>query len=320
MSESGENMPRSAAISLPHDRARAASWPGARHGAGPAPAPAETKIDQLGQLEIARRGGPCIVRDTLGQRVRAAPAYTVLLQVQGESRLGHYGLASTLGAGDVALLNNGAPYMVTLDERSEIVLLRVPLRLLKTYLPSPEQFCGRAVRASEGITESAAELMLGICAQLDEGLPPEFGSRIARNLLDLLATAFSIALSNALDGSPVLGDRHARVRLHIEQNLRDPELRPALIAAGLRISPRYLRAIFAAGKESVSAYILRRRLEECARELPDPCLQHLSITDIAFGWGFNSGPHFARSFRSQFGLSPRDFRRLGLERAAQALI
>lgn len=51
---------------------------------------------------------------------------------------------------------------------------------------------------------------------------------------------------------------------------------------------------------TVSAYILRRRLEECARELGDPKLGDQSITDIAFGWGLNSGPHFTRSFRNRF--------------------
>lgn len=34
----------------------------------------------------------------------------------------------------------------------------------------------------------------------------------------------------------------------------------------------------------------------------------LSITDIAFGWGFNSASHFARSFRDAFGMTPRDYR------------
>jgi AraC-like DNA-binding protein len=274
-------------------------------------------VNVLGPIEIVRRcSGPCLLRDGAGAGGRAnVPSYYALLQLRGSSRFSHYGLASGLEPGDLVLINNSAPYLCVLDDASEIVAVRMPARLLRAYLPSPEQSCGRALRAGDGVAESVAELVLGICAQLDAGLPKEFHGRIARNLLDLLATAFSLVLEGRFDGSPVIGDRHARVRLHIERHLRDPELRPSGIAASLRISPRYLRAIFAASKETVSAYILRRRLEECARELPNPLLEHLSITDIAFGWGFNSGPHFARSFRSQFGISPRDYRRLGLERA-----
>jgi AraC family transcriptional activator of tynA and feaB len=66
--------------------------------------------------------------------------------------------------------------------------------------------------------------------------------------------------------------------------------------------------IFAASKESVSTYILRRRLEECARQLADPRWRGHSISDVAFGWGFNSAPHFSRSFRDLYRTSPREYR------------
>jgi hypothetical protein len=83
------------------------------------------------------------------------------------------------------------------------------------------------------------------------------------------------------------------------------------------MSPRYLRAIFATSNETVSAYILRRRLEECARELADPRARAGSITEIAFGWGFNSAPHFTRSFRERYGMSPRQYRTCGASRASR---
>ena len=33
-----------------------------------------------------------------------------------------------------------------------------------------------------------------------------------------------------------------------------------------------------------------------------------TICEIAFTWGFNSAPHFSRSFREQYGMPPRDYR------------
>jgi AraC-like DNA-binding protein len=308
-------MPRRLVASRPAERQQAAGETGSASGP-------DQGITALGPINIVHwKGEAGLALDGAGSPTRnALPCYTVLLQVHGSSRLDHYGLASILNEGDLVLVNNGAPHAIAVGADSELIILHVPLRLLRTYLPSPEQFCGRPLRQGEGISESAAELILGICTQLEQGLTDAFHNRIARNLLDLLATAFSLVLDGKLAGSPVICDRNARVRLYIEENLRDPELCPSLVAARLRLSPRYLRAIFAASKETVSAYVLRRRLEECARELPNPRLQHLSITDIAFGWGFNSGPHFARSFRAHFGMSPRDFRRMGLERAALALL
>jgi len=109
-------------------------------------------------------------------------------------------------------------------------------------------------------------------------------------------------------GSPLLRSRSARVRLRIERDLRDPDLDPAKLTARLRISPRYLWQMFAASNESVAAYILRRRLEECARELADPERRRTSITEIAFSWGFSSASHFTRSFREHYGMSPRQYR------------
>jgi AraC-like DNA-binding protein len=101
--------------------------------------------------------------------------------------------------------------------------------------------------------------------------------------------------------------------LFIEQHLRDPELTPSIIADRLKISSRYLRMIFAANSETPSAYILRRRLEECASRLGDPRWRGHSITEIAFSWGFNSAPHFTRSFRDRFDASPRCYRQQQLD-------
>jgi AraC-like DNA-binding protein len=71
--------------------------------------------------------------------------------------------------------------------------------------------------------------------------------------------------------------------------------------------------IFATSKETVSAYVLRRRLEECARQMADPRWRGHSISEIAFAWGFNSASHFTRCFRERYGQSPRDYRREQLD-------
>jgi AraC-like DNA-binding protein len=191
--------------------------------------------------------------------------------------------------------------------------------MLKERLPSPEQFCGRHVASTEGLVCTVAAVMSGLCMQLERGLSPYFQHSIARHVLDLLATTYSIAFDSLTTASSVVSARHAKVKLYIEQHLRDPELSPCAIARGLKLSSRYLRMIFATGSETVSAYILRRRLEECARQMSDPRWRGRSIAEIAFGWGFNSAPHFTRSFRERFGVSPRHYRFQQLTGPAQEL-
>ena len=92
--------------------------------------------------------------------------------------------------------------------------------------------------------------------------------------------------------------------------LRDPRLSPASVAEGLRISPRYLRTVFAGTGEKVSGYIIRRRLEECAKQIRNPAWAGHTLTEIAFAWGFNSAAHFTRTFHEQFGMAPREYRRI----------
>ncbi|MGF7169842.1 AraC-like DNA-binding protein [Sphingobium xanthum] len=235
--------------------------------------------------------------------------YAFLLQLEGTATLSHYGQDSMLRPGDFSLWTSAVPYSYAHDGPVTLMLIRAGASTIREHLPSPEQFCGRHLHAGDGLSESAAELCRSVFEQLVEDLPEAVHNRVARNLLDAVATAFAISFDDLITSSAVLTGRHARVRLFIEENLRDPDLSPRFIAARLKLSARYLRMIFAAGNETASAYVLRRRLEESARQMADPAFAHLTITDIAFGWGFNSAPHFARSFRERFGLAPRVYRR-----------
>ena len=261
------------------------------------------RIHALGPIEAF-----CLPSDAPVAILSREHGYAFVLMIEGEASARHYGHACALARGDFLLVDGGAPLEFAFGGPGEALVLRVSARVLRNHLPSPDQFCGAALRAHEGITRDAADLVRCIFGQLEDGLSAQFHGGIARNLLDTLGTAFAMAHEGNLSGSPLLCSRNARVRLRIERDLRDPALSPSRVAARLRMAPRYLRAIFAASNETVSAYILRRRLEECARELADPQRRRTSITEIAFGWGFNSAPHFTRSFRERFGMSPRQYR------------
>jgi AraC family transcriptional regulator, positive regulator of tynA and feaB len=103
--------------------------------------------------------------------------------------------------------------------------------------------------------------------------------------------------------------RRAQAVDYIERHLSNPGLNPPAIAAALHVTPAYLHKIFSVESETVSRYIVRRRLQECARALKDKSQSRRSITDIAFAFGFNSLPHFCRVFKELYGTSPREFRR-----------
>jgi AraC family transcriptional regulator, positive regulator of tynA and feaB len=285
-----------------------------------APFDAEFRLTQLASIQVVRmRLANGSVNRATQHLDRASPQqYSLLLVTRGSGTLEHYGQQTALGEGDLTLWDSAAPYAFRVQDTSEFLVLRIPADLLREHLPSPESFCGQHLAAHHGLTDSVAALILSLCAQLESGINVGFPDRIARNLLDLVATSYAIAFVSLSRDSSVLNSRYAKVRLFIEQHLRNPALRPSSVAQGLHVSSRYVRMIFAVSRETASEYILRRRLEECARQMADPRWRERSITEIAFAWGFNSAPHFTRKFRGRYGDTPRSYRRQHLQRLGLA--
>jgi AraC-like DNA-binding protein len=75
------------------------------------------------------------------------------------------------------------------------------------------------------------------------------------------------------------------------------------------MTPRYLHHLFSDQEETVARYILRRRLDACARALVSNAQRGRTVTAIAFDHGFNSPTHFGRVFRAKFDMTPLEFRR-----------
>jgi acetamidase/formamidase/AraC-like DNA-binding protein len=95
----------------------------------------------------------------------------------------------------------------------------------------------------------------------------------------------------------------------VEAHLGEPDFSRDTVARIEGISARYVQKLFENAGESFSHYLRLRRLERCRADLVNPTLSHLSITEISFKWGFSDSAHFSRSFRDEYGVAPRDFRK-----------
>lgn len=274
---------------------------------------AELTMGELGPLGMARMRADRSHIDRTPSHIRRASRrlYTFVLQERGRSLFSHCGHEAVLEAGDFALCDSAAPHRLAVEDPSEIIMLRVPAGVMRSWFPTPEELCGRRLPAGRGLAPTAAAMARALCRQVETGLPADHAASAARHMMDVMASTYATGFDAALPGpaSAVIAARYTEVKRYIEDRLRDTDLAPASIAAGLRLSARYVRMVFSAHDETVSAYILRRRLEEVARQLRDPRWQGHTITEIAFSWGFNSAPHFARSFRERYGVAARDYRR-----------
>lgn len=100
-----------------------------------------------------------------------------------------------------------------------------------------------------------------------------------------------------------------RIKAFILQHLRDPELTVGTVAAAFRISNRYVHKLFEGQGATVSEYVRRLRLENCCRDLVSARYREVSITQIAFSWGFNNTSHFSYLFRQYHGMPASEYRR-----------
>ncbi len=131
-----------------------------------------------------------------------------------------------------------------------------------------------------------------------------------RTSTELIAVAAQLVRLSILEnvGQPSKANQRAllrrRIQDYVERNLRDPDLSIDSIAAVHNCSKRYVHKIFSANGQTLGNYIRLARLERCRRDLSRAELTHLSITEIAFSWGFQHQAHFSRVFRDHFNVAP----------------
>jgi AraC-like DNA-binding protein len=278
------------------------------------PFDAELSIGELGPVRLAKL---CADRYSVERARRhisrnAPRLYSFLLQAKGSSTFQHCGHEAQLAEGDFILVDTGLPhYFLTKDEATTI-MVRVQPDILREYLPTPDQFCGLQLGRAVAFTSTVAAMVQSLSDQVTRGSASQ-KERVARYLLEMISMSYTTAFESLSRGSAVAWQHRSDIMRYIEDHLRDPQLSQASIAAGLRLSPRYLRTVFSISGEKMSAYILRRRIEECARQMRNPSWNGHTLTEIAFSWGFNSAAHFTHSFRDQFGIAPRDYRRQRLD-------
>jgi AraC-like DNA-binding protein len=145
-----------------------------------------------------------------------------------------------------------------------------------------------------------------------DNLNPASGVRVGTATLDLLTVALAGRIGRAGAPPSDISQRALilRMRAFIEDQLADPELAPTMVARAHHVSLRYVYKLFETEQASVAGLIKERRLERCRRDLLDPVLADMPVSEIAARWGLMNAAHFSRAFRVAYGASPVEYRRL----------
>jgi AraC-like DNA-binding protein len=251
---------------------------------------------------------PAVVHHGREQVARTpAPMFLLKFQAHGSSRVCQDGREVSLQVGDFVLLDSTRPYQMTFDAANKLLVFGIPEMLLTRQLAHPERLVALAMRYERNLNSLLSDFARRMWQQCElsvEGV----GGNLASALLNLTVAAFDkLADAHAL-GSEHMEALRLRIIHHIEQHLSDCELSPKSIASMLATSPRYVHSIFTRGDETVSRYILRRRLEESARTLASSSHRSRSVSAIAFDFGFASCTNFGKVFREHYGMTPTEYR------------
>jgi AraC-like DNA-binding protein len=266
---------------------------------------------RVGEIRLAEaRSEPAIVRHSRQHVARTRDAsFMLCLQLDGVSVNRQQGREAVLRYGDFHLLDSSRPYEVSFQQFNRMLVLSVPHPELARRMPNPESVVGIAMSGKSGVSGLLSSLLCNFWQQRRTGDETFLSPRFSEAILDLVASAYACITAAAPEGSSIAIARREQIRSYIETHLHDPALTPGSVAAAVHLSPRRLHQLFEADGETVGAYILRRRLEECARAMSDAAQRSRTVTEIAFLHGFNNASHFGRVFRERYQTTPSDYRR-----------
>ena len=237
------------------------------------------------------------------QRIADAP-YLVKFQSRGEALWSQRNREVHLRPGDFVVCSTAEPYSLQFFDSFEMPVLAIAPEIMKRLTPDPDQFLGVRFCGQD----ADCGLLSSFVAQVASRIGALQGAMIRRaeaNIIDLLGGV----LTSRAQSAPLSAAQHlAQVKAYIADHLSDRDLSPASVAATLRLSPRYIHALFENEPVTVGRYIRLLRVEACRRALEQPGSARITLTDLAVTWGFYDLSHMSRAFRQELGMTPSEVR------------
>ncbi|WP_417318909.1 helix-turn-helix domain-containing protein [Emcibacter sp.] len=240
--------------------------------------------------------------------------YILYMPVNAQITIEQNGQLTRMTPGSFAFVHTGKPFMgsVTSCDGSEDTAYvslhaRVPAPFLRERLPFFDQYCNRLFTFAPGASQIMASTLKDILKS--SHLLTDVQKHYTRHiLLETIRAAAEEAVHGLENGLPGPKSMRAmtleKVQDFIQANLSNPSLTTGLIAEKCHISMRYLHAVFEETGWTAAAWVKEQRLLKCRQALKDPSQARLSVTEIAFRWGFNDASHFSRAYKARFDSPP----------------
>lgn len=274
---------------------------------GEGPFDACMKAWEAGALRMLTIDAPAhrILRDQAASDPRH-DSFKLLLQLKGVSEIHQRDANFSLQPGDWSLYDPRVPYTLTSQESVRQLVVQIPRGKLGHLPLGSLHTCEAVTPELRALYQVLSSFLGALGAQLGT-LPNSVGGPLAETTLGLLAQALQAQRDGAPERMPLPEAMRARVRQYIHSHLDDSELSVERIAHEMRCSKRYLHALFQHEDHTLDRHIWLSRLERCKQALAGADASSVSISALAYRWGFNSNAHFCRMFKREFGTTPSAF-------------
>ncbi len=257
-------------------------------------------------------GEPWFVGCTVGwmsgrrraRELRDSPGeYVALLMVdQGIEVFTQRGQSATVRAGTAVLWDGVRPADCFSAKKLVKRTMFIPRDELASAVPDLDSVLMRVIPDSANLRLLTAWLDV---TMREIALDRDAACTAGRMAIDLLHSAIARSRGDASDSREII---LMRVKDFLERHLGDSELTLDTVARANNISLRYLHMLFEGSGETAREYLRMRRLDRAQHLLLGPGSE-LTVAAVASRTGFDSPSSFSRTYRSQFGVTPREDRR-----------
>jgi AraC-like DNA-binding protein len=214
-----------------------------------------------------------------------------------------------LAVGDMALYSSVERYRLDFDASFAQTVLMFPAAVIRSLHPDIDMVLGTLLEGAGPL----AQLLTTMADQCFRVAGSALGQASSRHLSDAMAQTLVAATmqQGALAPSAKSNLRRfhvRRIQQYVLDHLADATLSVASVAAALELSPAHIHRLFQDEPKTFGAWLLGCRLRAVQLDLSHPAKAHLSISQIAFGRGFNNAAHFSRVFRAEFGMTAKEWR------------
>ncbi|UNK40938.1 helix-turn-helix domain-containing protein (plasmid) [Shinella sp. H4-D48] len=229
------------------------------------------------------------------------------LQLAGCSRVAHAGRETLVYPDQFAIVDSTRPYSLDFIDNWNVVSFRIPQHLLRPLFNRPDAAIAVTVGRDSGVGGVLIDFLKSVAGKARD-IDPSSAEVISRSIAQMTAVAMG-ATQPALESSrDILRSELKRsIARHIEENAADTDMNIDKVALRFGVSRRQIQRLLHEQNTCFERMLLEKRLDHCADTLANH-QSRLSISEIAFAWGFNDLSHFSRTFRKRFGASPREFR------------